>query len=120
MQTRPVGRTPHTAVFCVLQVSSIGLYLSGLCVFAVLLALVEQSVLQVYETRVELGSPVQETVRSWQSSSRQWQLSWQIVEPSAVLLLQWLLPVTTHVGLIRDTTAVRTHTAGVCRVVSHC
>lgn len=43
------------------QVSSIGLYLSGLIGFAVLLALVEQSVLQVYETRVELGSPVLET-----------------------------------------------------------
>ena len=47
---------------CCSQVSSIGLYLSGLIVFAVVLSLIEQSVLQVYETRVELGSPVQETV----------------------------------------------------------
>eukprot|EP00882_Tetradesmus_deserticola_P033344 GHRQ01038084.1.p1 GENE.GHRQ01038084.1~~GHRQ01038084.1.p1 ORF type:complete len:202 (+),score=72.95 GHRQ01038084.1:165-770(+) len=43
------------------QVSSIAMYLAGLIGFAVLLALVEQSVLQVYEVRVELGSPVLES-----------------------------------------------------------
>ncbi|WIA14491.1 hypothetical protein OEZ85_003013 [Tetradesmus obliquus] len=42
------------------QVYSVGLYLAGLIGFAVLLALVEQSVLGVYEARVELGAPVLE------------------------------------------------------------